>query len=321
VTALALVYVGAKQIVAGELSIGALVAGTILSARTLAPMRHVFTAWHQLRQVRETLAHIESMLGAPEEAEGGLLDKAALPQQRLAVENVTFRYAPDGAPAVEKVSFEATSGTILGIAGPPGSGKSTLVRLLLGLEKSESGRVLVDGHDVSSMSPAAWRGQAGVVPQEVQLFAGTVAENIGIGIANCPLSRIIAAAKFAGLHDHIRRLPEGYDTPLGLRGSGLSMGQRQLVAVARALVRNPRVLILDEATSALDAASEQQLLANLRRAGSGRIVILVTHRIAALEACDHVLLLRNGRMAHAGPPPEVLARVARPAANTARAVS
>jgi ABC-type multidrug transport system fused ATPase/permease subunit len=196
---------------------------------------------------------------------------------------------------------------MLGIAGAPGSGKSTLLKLLVKLETPDEGSVLLDGRDLRSLPPLAFRAQLGVVPQEVQLFAGTIAENIAMGAADRSPARVVAAARFVGADDFIRRLPEGYDTPLGERGAGLSLGQRQLLTVARAIVRNPRILALDEATSALDPVAEAHLLANIKRAGSGRTVLVVTHRPAVLEACDRVILLEQGRIAHAGSPAEVLA--------------
>ena len=178
----------------------------------------------------------------------------------------------------------------------------------------ESGRVLLDDHDLAAVSPVSYRAQIGVVPQEIHLFAGTIAENIALGAADRTLARVVAAARFVGADEFIRRLPQGYETVLGERGTGLSLGQRQLLAVARAIVRNPRMLVLDEATSALDTAAEAHLLANIRRAGSGRTVLVVTHRPAVLEACERVLLLERGRVAHVGSAAEVLALTgARPA--------
>ena len=145
----------------------------------------------------------------------------------------------------------------------------------------------------------------GVVPQEVQLFSGTISENIALGAVDRQFERVVAAAKFVGAHDFIQRLPAGYDTRLGERGGGLSAGQRQLISIARALIRNPRLLILDEATSALDGVTEQALLANIKRASRGRTVVMVTHRLGALAIADRVLFLLDGRIQREGPPGEV----------------
>ncbi|MCB1376455.1 MAG: ATP-binding cassette domain-containing protein, partial [Rhodobacteraceae bacterium] len=181
----------------------------------------------------------------------------------------------------------------------------------------QSGRVLVDDVDIARLEHAAFRAQLGVVPQEIQLFAGTIAENIGIASVDRSLNRIIAAAKFVGIHDTIQRLPDGYDTQLGERGNGLSLGQRQLLCIARALVRNPRILVLDEATSALDLASEAYLLRNLRRAGSGRTIVMITHRLSVIEMCDRAILLEAGRLVMAGAPAEVARRARQPVAHDA----
>lgn len=307
-TALLLVYLGARMIVAGDMSIGALVASSILSARALAPMRQIAPAWGQLRQAQEAMAQLEVLLREPREAEGARAGVEPRPTGLLHVEDVSFSYPGAGAPALDGVSFELEPGAIVGIAGAPGSGKSTLVRLLLGVEAPDSGRIVLDGQDLAQLPPAGYRPEFGVVPQEVQLFAGSIAENIAMGAEDRSLSRVIAAARFVGADEFVRRLPQGYETRLGERGAGLSLGQRQLLAVARAIVRNPRVLILDEATSALDPATERHLLANIRRAGKGRTVVMVTHREAVLQACDRVLLLEHGRLVLSGTPTEVLAR-------------
>jgi ABC-type bacteriocin/lantibiotic exporter with double-glycine peptidase domain len=201
------------------------------------------------------------------------------------------------------------------VIGPPGSGKSTLAKLLLGLDQPVRGRVLIDDQDVRLWSPAALRQQIWVVPQEVQLFAGTIAQNIAMGAADGGFERIVAAAKFVGAHDFVQRLPKGYETLLGERGGGLSAGQRQLISIARAVIRNPRILVLDEATSALDAATEDALLTNLRRASRGRTIVIVTHRVGALAIADRVLCLADGRIVQDGKPGEIAAwtRARRPA--------
>ena len=312
-TALVLVYLGARMIVAGEMSVGALVAASILSARALAPMRQIALAWSQFRQARESVARLDELMAERSEASGRLAGAEVVVHGRLRVEQLVFRYPGAKEPALDQVSLEVAPGTMLGVAGPPGSGKSTLVRLLLGIETPESGRVMLDDLDLHALSPVAYRAQIGVVPQEVQLFAGTIAENIALGASDRAFARIVAAARFVGADEFIRRQPKGYETLLGERGQGLSLGQRQLIALARAIVRNPRMLVLDEATSALDPAAEAALLANLRRAASGRSLIVVTHRPAVLQACDRVVLLRQGRIAHAGTADEVLALMRPPA--------
>ncbi len=305
------------MIVAGDLTVGALVAASILSSRALAPLRQIALAWSQLRQARQAMARLDELLAERAEPPAG---GEELPQihGRLRLEGVSFRYPEAKALALERVDLDLAPGAMVGIAGPPGSGKSTLMKLLIGLETPESGRVLLDGADLKTLPPAAYRPLMGVVPQEVQLFSGTIAENIALGAADRSFARVVAAARFVGADEFVRRLPDGYETVLGERGTGLSLGQRQLLALARALVRNPRVLILDEATSALDPASEAQLLANVRRSAKGRTIVLVTHRPAVLQACDRVVLLEHGRVARAGTPAEVLAR-GRAAAATAPA--
>ena len=207
------------------------------------------------------------------------------------------------------------------MVGPPGSGKSTFAKLLLGLARPDHGRVLIDDLDVRLWSPAVLRQQVGVVPQEVQLFAGSIAENIALGALDRSFERVVAAAKFVGAHEFIQRLPAGYETVLGERGGGLSAGQRQLISIARALIRNPRLLVLDEATSGLDAATEEALLLNLKRASRGRTIVMMTHRLAALAIADRVVLLGDGRIEHEGPPGQVVAfaRARQPAGAAAAA--
>ena len=224
----------------------------------------------------------------------------------------SIRYDPAKPPALQDLDLAIEPGSMLAVVGPPGSGKSTLAKLLIWLEKPDFGRVMVDDVDIARLDPAEYRAQLGVVPQEIQLFAGSIAENIGIAAVDRSMQRIVAAAKFVGIHDTIQKLPDGYDTDLGERGNGLSLGQRQLLCIARALVRNPRLLVLDEATSALDLASEAYLLRNLRRAGSGRTIVMVTHRLSVIEMCDRAILLEEGRIAMACQPRDVVRRARQP---------
>ncbi len=306
VVALVVVYVGARAIIAGDMSIGALIAATILTARTLAPLRQVVGAWQQLQTVRTAFARLDELMNEPSEL-------APMPAPALALrghvrfEQVSYRYAADAPPALDRLDLEIVPGQVLGVVGPPGSGKSTFAKLLLGLAAPDHGRVLIDDLDVRLWSPAVLRQQVGVVPQEVQLFAGSIALNIGLGALDRSFERVVAAAKFVGAHDFIQRLPAGYDTRLSERGGGLSAGQRQLISIARALIRNPRLLVLDEATSGLDAATEEVLLLNLKRASRGRTIVMVTHRLAALAIADRVVLLGDGRIEREGTPGQVVA--------------
>jgi HlyB family type I secretion system ABC transporter len=304
--ALVIVYVGARAIIAGDMSIGALIAATILAARALAPIRQVVGARQQLQTVRTAFARLDELMNQPSE-------QAAAPGPALALrghvrfEQVSYRYADDAPLALDRVDLEIAPGQVLGVVGPPGSGKSTFAKLLLGLDQPAHGRVLIDDLDVRLWSPSVLRQQIGVVPQEVQLFAGSIAENIALGAADRGFERIVAAAKFVGAHDFIQRLPAGYDTRLSERGGGLSAGQRQLISIARALIRNPRLLVLDEATSGLDAGTEEALLVNLKRASRGRTIVMVTHRLASLAIADRVVLLADGRVERDGTPGQVAA--------------
>ncbi len=307
VVGLAIIYLGALAVTAGDMSIGALIAASILANRALAPMRQVVSAWHQTQEVRAAFQRIEDILSEPMESRPGEL--APLPPITGAVtfEKVRFSYGEDLEPVLNDLDLVIESDSIFGIIGPFGSGKSTLAKLIQGLYMPDSGRILIDGSDISKVSLAALRRQFGAVPQDIQLFAGTVRENIAMGTPLDEPERVVAAAKFVGAHDFIQKLPKGYNTVLGERGGGLSAGQRQLLCIARALMRNPRILLLDEATSALDEATEQRLMANLRRVSSGRTIIIISHRLAAMAIADKVALLIDGRIDCIGPPKEVIA--------------
>ena len=289
------------------MTVGALVAANMLATRALQPMRQLASAWHQLQAVGAAFERIDDLMGEAAESPAGELAPMPALAGDIVFERVSYR-ADERAPAILRdTDLAVAAGEILGIVGPSGSGKTTIANILQGLFKPTAGRVLVDGTDIAHISPAQLRAQIGCVPQDVQLFTGSVRENIAMGVVDKDPGRVVAVAKFVGAHDFIQRLPQGYNTVLGERGQGLSMGQRQLLCVARALIRNPRILILDEATSALDPATEEQLLRRLKANTRGRTVIMITHRLAPLAIADRVALVMDGRVERIGPPTEVMA--------------
>ncbi|HXV23424.1 MAG TPA: peptidase domain-containing ABC transporter [Alphaproteobacteria bacterium] len=302
---LAILFVGARLVIAGEMSLGALIAGSILAQRAAAPIGALASGWHGLQEVMAAFRRIDAlMMLAPERGERSM---PAPTGGGLMLEQVSFAFAPDRPPVLRDVTIAAQPGQILGLIGPSGSGKSTLLKLMQGLYAPSSGRVLIDDIDLAHLSPESVRQQLGVVPQDVQLFSGTIADNIAFAVPGKDPERVIAVAKFIGAHDFIQRLPSGYDSVLGERGAGLSAGQRQLLAIARALMRNPRMILLDEATSALDPGAEEAFLRNLKRAARGRTIVLVTHRTAPLAYCDRVALMIDGTIVRIGAPAEILA--------------
>ena len=318
-TQLALLTIGALLVIDGDMSLGALIAGNMLASRVLMPLRQVASAWEQVTQVRDAFRRINEIMDEPVEPEPGT--NSLLPDLRgkIKVQGLYFHHDPERPPVLEDINLAVPPGTMLAIIGPSGSGKSTLAKCIQGLYRPSKGRVLIDGTDVQHMSLAALRQQIGVVPQDSQLFAGTVRENISMGGFQRFPERVSAVAKFVGAHEFIQRLPKGYETMLSERGVGLSNGQRQLICIARALIRNPRILILDEATSDLDPVAEDFFLRNLRRAARGRTVIMVTHRLAPLSIVDQVALVIDGKIEKLGEPKDVItyaktrmAEVARP---------
>lgn len=300
-TTVAILYFGAKQVIAGELTVGSLVAFNMLSGRVAAPILRLSQLWQDFQQVRISVDRLGDVLNAPAEPEHNP-NRASLPAIRgeIRFDAVRFRYRPDAPEALRGVDLTIAAGEMLGIVGPSGSGKSTLTKLAQRLYVPEQGRVLVDGADLALVDPAWLRRQIGVVLQENILFNRSVRDNIALTDPTRPMEQVIDAAQMAGAHDFVLELPHGYDTVIDERGANLSGGQRQRLAIARALVTDPRILILDEATSALDAESEEIIQHNLNAIAKGRTVIIIAHRLSAVRQCDRIVTVEAGAITEDG---------------------
>jgi subfamily B ATP-binding cassette protein HlyB/CyaB len=242
--------------------------------------------------------------------------RAALPPIRgdITFDHITFRYRFDAPTALTDISLKISAGQVIGIVGPSGSGKSTLTKLVQRLYVPESGRILIDGIDLTVADVAWLRRQIGSVLQENVLFNRSIRDNIALADSGMEMERVIAAAELAGAHDFILQLPDGYSTIVGERGASLSGGQRQRIAIARALVTNPRILIFDEATSALDYESENIIQRNMRRIATGRTVLIIAHRLSAVRHADRIINIEGGRLVEDGSHDELMTKAGRYAA-------
>ena len=301
-----ILYFGAKAVIDKELTVGGLVAFNMFAQRVSGPVIRMAQLWQDFQQVRIAIERLGDVLNQP--TEPGTGSRVALPSLKGEVrfESVKFRYGLDGPWTLEDIDLVVPAGTSLGIVGSSGSGKSTLTKLLQRMYVPASGRVMIDGVDIAQIDPAWLRRQIGVVLQENLLFNRTIRENIALANPAMPLDKVIAAAELAGAHEFIVKLPQGYDTQVEERGTNLSGGQRQRLAIARALVSSPRILILDEATSALDAESEEIIQTNLKAISAGRTVIIIAHRLSAVRQCDSLITLEGGRIVERGNHEELL---------------
>jgi len=311
VTALTL-YFGARLVIAGDLTVGELIAFNMLAGRVAQPVLRLAQLWQDFHQARVSIARLGDILNTtPEPAFSAA--RATLPSIRgdITFDHITFRYRVDGPTALQDVSLQISAGQVVGIVGPSGSGKSTLTKLVQRLYVPESGRVLIDGIDLNVADVTWLRRQIGSVLQENVLFNRSIRDNIALADPGMTMERVIAAAELAGAHEFILELPGGYDTIVGERGASLSGGQRQRIAIARALVTNPRILIFDEATSALDYESEQIIQRNMRKISEGRTVLIIAHRLSAVRHADRIITIEKGRLVEDGTHDELIKKAGR----------
>jgi subfamily B ATP-binding cassette protein HlyB/CyaB len=279
----------------------------MLASHVASPVMRLAQMWSDFQQVGVSVERLGDILNTEREtASGGV----ALPpiKGNISFDQVSFRYRPDGNDIISNFNLQIKTGEIIGIVGRSGSGKSTLTRLLQRLSSPQRGRVMVDGIDLAVVDPASLRRQIGVVLQESQLFSGTVRENIALADPGIAMERVMQVAHLAGAHQFISELPEGYETIIGEHGNGLSGGQKQRLAIARALIRDPRILIFDEATSALDYESERTIQMHMSAICRQRTVIIIAHRLSAVRHADRILVIERGQLAEQGRHEELIQR-------------
>ena len=307
-SSLLVLWVGSYLVLKGELTLGELIAFRIISSYVTTPILRLAQIWQNFQETGLSLERLSDIVDTPQEAE---VDRNNIPLPAVSgavkYENVSFRFAASGPLQLSNVNVEFTAGKFVGIVGQSGSGKSTMMKLLLRLYDTESGRILVDGYDIAKVELYSLRRQIGVVPQDTLLFDGTVQENIALTNPEATTEEIIEAAQIAVAHEFIMTLPNGYNTRVGERGSALSGGQRQRIAIARSVLQRPKILVLDEATSALDYPTERQICLNLARAFKGNTVFFITHRLNTVSSADTIVVMDNGRMIEQGSHQELMA--------------
>lgn len=300
---------GAMLTIEGRISPGMMIAASILMGRALSPVQLVISVWKQWSSTRSAYERLGALLAANPARQAGM--SLPKPAGHLSVEAVTAVPPGAQAPVIRGLSFAIQPGDALGIIGPSGAGKSTLARLLVGVWPAVAGKVRLDGADIYQWNKDELGPHIGYLPQDIELFAGTIAENIA-RFDEVDSEKVIEAAKCAGVHDLILHMPKGYDTMLGDGGIGLSGGQKQRIGLARAMYGDPSLIVLDEPNSNLDDVGEQSLLAaivDMRR--RGKTIVLITHRTSIIGATSKLLLLRDGIGQAFGPTQEVLAAMTR----------
>jgi ATP-binding cassette subfamily B protein len=299
-----LFWYGARLVIGGELTVGQLVAFNVLVVNVTRPILNLVDLWREFQEIHIAFERLNDVFDAkPEEDASAQMALTRLPRVRghIRFENVTFRYPtrPDR-NALQNINLEILPGQTVALVGRSGSGKSTFANMLLRLHHPNEGRIFVDGYDLRQVSISSLRSQVGVVPQDVFLFAGTIRENIAFGDPDAPLEQVVGAAMLAGAHEFISELPLGYEAVIGERGQSLSGGQKQRIAIARALFRQPRILIFDEATSALDTESERAIQQNLDEILKDRTTFIVAHRLSTVRNADLIVVMDRGAILEMG---------------------
>ncbi len=309
---IAILGAGAYLVLEREFTPGAMIAGSILLGRALAPIENAIDTWKQLVAARAAYDRLNLFFSEYHEPSSRTKLEMPPPRGNLSASGVVYAYPGTNHAIIRGTTFEILAGEVIAIIGPSGAGKSTLARLLMGVVAPIGGSVRLDGIEIKNWDREQLGPYDGYLPQDVELFAGTIAENIG-RFSQLDSEAVMAAAKRAGVHELVSELPQHYDTQLGERGMTLSGGQRQRLGLARALYGNPVLVILDEPNANLDSEGEEHLLrviASLKQEGC--TVVFIAHRPSMLSSADRIILLRDGRIEAFGPRDEVLKRVTQP---------
>lgn len=309
-TSVVVVIAGVYMIAGAHLSMGGLVASVILTGRALAPLAQVAALLTRYNQSHEALRQLDQLMKKPVERPAGkhFISKSSI-DGRIEFKDVLFHYPGQTVPALSRINFTIEPGSRVGVIGAVGSGKTTIERLLLNLYQPESGSVQLDNTDVRQIDPGDLRRCVGAVQQSPQLFFGSVRDNITMGHETAPDRAVLRAAELAGVMEFLRDSQHGLDTQVGERGEALSGGQRQSVAIARALLYDPAVLVLDEPTASMDPASENRLRKRLHILCEGKTTILITHKGSMLTLVDKLILIDRGKLVAYGPKDEVIAKL------------
>lgn len=304
------VWQGGRLVVGGTITLGNIAEYILYVALMTWPVAAFGYVISMVQRASASMARLQVIFDAkPEIADGDLTESGVTRiEGGIAFDRVRFRYEADRDPVLDDVTLSVGPGSTLGIVGRTGSGKSTLVEMIPRLLQPDEGRVLVDGRDVREIPLHVLREAIGYVSQDVFLFSDSIAGNIAFGRMDAPVEDIRRAAGEADLLESVESFPDGFETVVGERGITLSGGQKQRTAIARALVREPRILILDDALSAVDTATERRILSHLRTHFGKRTIVIVSHRISAVQDADHILVLDGGRVSEAGTHDELLAR-------------
>jgi len=305
IATIAMTTVGALAILDQQLTIGGLIAANMLSSRLLGPLNQLVGAWRTYAAFEQSADRLGRVFGEQEEP-GQSSVQMPRPTGRITLDNVTFSYSPEAPPAVEGIKLEIAAGGMVAVMGANGCGKTTLAKLMLGLYQPSEGKVFIDGADIAQFGRRDLARWMGYVPQDCMLFAGTIRDNIAYAHPDATDEDVIQAATLARAHNVIVTLPKGYGTPVGEGGNQLAGGLRQRIAIARALMGDPPILVMDEPTSSLDRGAEEELRSSLVNLARDHTIVLISHSPPIVQACHNVIIMERGRIKTAGPAHKIL---------------